>query len=292
MRKYLKYVCSLLCGLTLLTACEKELMDYEGKDCLYFDIRRGAEWIDPARWAHQYFTTVEFGNLVEDEISVSFKVMASGMTKDYDRSFKVTANNDSTTAISGTDFEGLKDEYVIKAGETNTVVSFTIHRTQRMDGDTLRLQLQLHENEHFKLPFTYYGDVLGTYKPDENPNFDFNKDASIHNIFIFDVLSRPSTWSGNDVNGLGTFGKFSAKKFRLLMQLSNTTVIDYQSASTMPRVRQTAIGQLLAKYLLEKAAAKDPVLDEDGTMMWVSAVKDLGGSSAWSPFTKPEDYFK
>ena len=35
-----------------LTGCEKELMDYEGKDCLYFDVRRGASWIDPDLWAH------------------------------------------------------------------------------------------------------------------------------------------------------------------------------------------------------------------------------------------------
>lgn len=291
MRKYLKYVCSLLCGLTLLTACEKEIMDYEGKDCLYFDIRRGAPWIDPTRWAHQYYTTVEFGNLIEDELVVSCKVMASGMAKDYDRTFIVTANNDSTTAIAGSDFDALKDEYVIKAGETNTVVSFIVHRTQRMDGDTLRLQLQLHENNHFELPFTSFGDFPSAYPPDKNPNFDFNKNASIHNIFLFDVLSRPSTWNGNDIKGTGTLGKFSAKKFRLMMELTNTTVIDYQSSTTMPRIRQTAIGETVAKYLLEKVAAKDPVIDEDGTMMWVNAVTTLGGSSAWAPFTKAEDYF-
>ena len=34
------------------------------------------------------------------------------------------------------------------------------------------------------------------------------------------------------------------------------------------------------------------ILDEDGTMMYVSYVKTLGGSAAWAAGTKPEDYYK
>lgn len=292
MKKYIECLCSLLCGLTLLTGCEKELMNFEGEDCLYFDVRRGAEWIEPAKWAHQFYSTVDFGNLAGNDLKVSFKVMASGMARDYDRPFVVTVNKDSTSAIAGSDYDEFDENFIIKAGESNATVSFTIHRTKRMDGDTLQLQLQIHENEYFKLKYDNYGDFEGVYSPDKNPTFDYNKNAAIHNIFIYDVLSEPKEWAGNNITGAGLFGKFSVKKFRLMMEITNTTVEDYQSKATMPNARQVAIGQQMAKYLLDKAAAKDPVLDEDGTMMYFMAIGQLGGSAAWVPFTKPEDYYK
>ena len=48
-----------------------------------------------------------------------------------------------------------------------------------------------------------------------------------------------------------------------------------------------------ARYLLEMAKSRETViLDEDGTMMYVSYVKTLGGSAAWAAGTKPEDYYK
>lgn len=292
MKKYTTTFCALICGFFLLAGCEKELMDYEGKDCIYFDVRRGASWIEPSRWAHQFYTTIEFGNMIEDEVQVNLKVMAAGKSQNYDRPFTVVVNKDSTTAVTGTDFKFLEESHAIKAGETSTTISLTVHRTKPMDGDTLKLQLKLLENEFFDLKYTSFGDYPGTYPPDANPSFDGNKDATIHNLFFYDVLSQPKEWAGNNVTGTGLFGKFSAKKFKLMMELTNTTIIDYQSVETMPTVRQQAICELMSAYLLEKAKAKDPVLDEDGTMMYFMYISTLGGSSAWAPFTKPEDYYK
>ena len=285
----------LLSSLCLLVGCEKELMDYEGEDCLYFDVRRGATWISPSLWSHYDYSEISFGNLMPDEVEMemSFKVMASGMPRDYDRPFTITANPDSTTAIAGTDYDNFQQDCVIKAGENSTTLSLKVHRTKRMDGDTLLLQLQLHENEYFKLKYDEYGDASKYYDiVDRNTMFGYNKNAGVHNLFIYDVLARPAVWSGNDVTGIGLFGKFSAKKFRLMMELSGTTLEDYASSATMPSVRQQAIGQLMAKYLLEKAAAHDPVLDEDGTMMYFMALSTLDPAAAWAPFTKPEDYYK
>ena len=42
MKKHILIGCTLMGIFSLLTSCEKELMGYEGKDCLYFDVRRGA----------------------------------------------------------------------------------------------------------------------------------------------------------------------------------------------------------------------------------------------------------
>lgn len=305
MKKYILIGCTLLGMLSVLASCEKELMDYEGKDCLYFDVRRGAAHILPSMWAHQFYTDISFGTRVDNDVELSLKVMASGTIKEYDRPFRVIVNNDSTTAVSGADFDGLQDEYVIKAGESGTEVKFTVHRTKQMDGDTLQLQLQLLPNEHFALKYNIYGDYPGTYSATNHVAFSGNHDASIHNLFFYDVLSMPrgadgettsGGWYGQDQNSPGTaglFSNFSAKKFRLMMELTNTTVADYANKTVMPNPRAQAISQTVAVYLLEMAKSPDTVvLDEDGTMMYVSYVTNLGGSRAWAPRTKPEDYFK
>ena len=39
MRKYLYYLGILIALLLTLNSCEKEMMDYEGEDALYFDVR-------------------------------------------------------------------------------------------------------------------------------------------------------------------------------------------------------------------------------------------------------------
>ena len=63
-----------------LSGCEKELMDYEGKDCLYFDVRRGATWIDSTLWAHWNYSEVTFGNVLSNDTTIAVKISATGQT--------------------------------------------------------------------------------------------------------------------------------------------------------------------------------------------------------------------
>lgn len=294
MKRYINWAGLLFGGALLLTGCEKELMDYEGQDGLYFDVRRFPSHIPQNLWPHQHYTSVAFGSMVENEVELSLKIMATGNIKDYDRAFKVIANPDSTTAVEGRDYTNLTTDCVIKAGENSTTVRLKVNRTAEMEGDTLQLQLKIVENDMFTLPYKSFADgpaIPSGYTPDNN-EFSYNKDASVHNIFIYDVLTRPARWIGNDENGMGLWGKFSAKKYMLIMELTGTTVEDFMTEERMPYARQQAIGELMAKYLLDKAKNHEPVLDEDGTMMYFMAIGTLGGSSAWQPFTKPEDYYK
>ena len=57
MKKLLTYIC-MLAFAAPFTSCEKEIMNYEGVDGLYFDVRWGKEFRDPSQWAHQYYTPV------------------------------------------------------------------------------------------------------------------------------------------------------------------------------------------------------------------------------------------
>lgn len=286
-----QFIYAILCLMVITTSCEKELMTYEGKDSIYFDIRKEISWLDPATWSHEHYSLVSFGSTLDDEIPLSLKIQASGMPSTIDREFSIIVVKDSTEIQDG-DFAGLNPSYVIKAGETSTTVNLTFYRKEHMKGDTLRLQLGLVENEYFSLMYTDYGKTPEQYEPTSNPKFDFNHDASVHNIFVSDVMSRPNQWAGNDATGIGSLGAFSEKKWRLIMELTGTTIDDFSSASTMPAIRMKAIGETLARYLLEKALAKEPVLEADGTMMYCNAVATLGGNNAWKPFMTPEEYYK
>ncbi|MBR3858628.1 MAG: DUF4843 domain-containing protein [Bacteroidaceae bacterium] len=286
----IKLISSIALLSAVLTSCERELMTYEGKDSLYFDIRNEVAWLDPDTWSHEYYSTVSFGSTMDDEISKTFKVQASGMPSSVDREFRVVVVADSTELLEG-DFTGLAESYCIKAGETSTTVDLTFKRGAHMKNDTLQLQLALVANEHFSLMFDEIGRAPEQYTPDANVKFDYNHNASIHNIFVYDVMSKPKQWAGLESTGMGSLGGFSAKKWLLIMKLTGTTIEDFADASTMPSVRMAAIGETLAIFLLEKARAKTPVLDEDGSMMYCNAVSNLGGSDKWAPFTKPEKYY-
>ena len=280
----IKTLSAIICLTALTSSCEKELMTYEGKDNLYFDIRNEVAWIDPTLWSHEHFSTVSFGSTLDDEITLNLKIQASGMPSSIDRPFSIAVVKDSTDLHDG-DFEGLASSYIIKAGETSTNVELTFHRKEHMKNDTLKLQLGLIENEYFSLMHKNFGKAPEQYASTSAPWFDYNHDATIHNIFVYDVMSRPARWQGNDANGLGTLGAFSAKKWLLMMELTGTTIDDFAQEATMPNQRMTAIAQTLSKYLLEKASAREPILEEDGTMMYCTGVN-------WSPFTKPEDFYK
>lgn len=169
----------LIVTLIMLTGCEKELMDYEGADCLYFDVRSAFSSIEESLWPHEFFSTAAFGSTMDNDIVLECTVKASGYPKDYDRTFQVTANPDSTTAVVGRDYDGFENSYTIKAGEASATVKITVHRSPEMENDTLRLQLMLHENEYFKLFYVNYEDFEQAYEPTNHKEF-----SQVHNRYV------------------------------------------------------------------------------------------------------------
>ena len=97
MKTYLYYFTTLVSIVLISMGCEKEMMDYEGEDALYFDVRYSMD-------AHQFFTAVPFGSTLEDTMHIECQVMASGYPRNYDREFTVIANPDSTTAVNERDY--------------------------------------------------------------------------------------------------------------------------------------------------------------------------------------------
>ena len=73
----------------MLSGCEKDLMDYEGLEGVYFAVQWGDSWGSEKTWPYQPYTNVNFISLPGDTATLSVKVMATGPVKTYDRIFLV-----------------------------------------------------------------------------------------------------------------------------------------------------------------------------------------------------------
>lgn len=86
-----------------------------------------------------------------------------------------------------------------------------------------------------------------------------NIDAIRHTVVISDVLrNAPAGWF------LGIFGDFSKKKFELLCEWYNLSMVDFLSTTVMPINRARSIAQRAKIRLDELTAAGNPVMEADG----------------------------
>ena len=288
MKKTLYIIGAILLSLVSLTSCEEELMDYEGENALYFDVRLYPSHIEKKLWPHRLSTEVSFGNVMQNDLEVVIPVRTTGVSTDYDRPYKIEVVADSTTARLDIDFSDLQTDRVIKAGQTSDTIRFKAHRTEEIFEDTVRLQIRLIPNEHFITNFKEYGEP-GTYfsyvtvgGSQSSKEFDVNVDASIHNIFIYDTMRQPKGWWGSASGGIG--GAFSAKKIRLMMELCNCDLSAFETMGTMPSSRFTSYCEKLGKYLIEQAklGPDHVVLEKDGTLMWVSYCTNADTRYRWA----------
>lgn len=290
--KLLNYI-SLFLLLFVTAACEKDLMTYSGEEALYFDVRWHATAGDEINeWPHQNYSLVQFGKMTGETSTLSLCIRVTGSAKDHDRSFGLEVLRDSTTAILGEEYLEFDSHPVIKAGELATTVDITVKRSARMSKQEVVLMLRIVPGDNMTVKFPDYGDSAGHWPADYT--YGGNKDASMHKIVINDFISRPDGWYGDDVYGSGLFGAFSEKKYHLLMEVTGTTVADFESKQMMPTARAQSIGEQFGRYLLEQAAKgrEYAVLEEDGTMMYCYYVSAIGGNNAWQPFTTPDQYYQ
>ena len=81
-----KYIFLLVVVLSFL-GCEKEMMDYEGKDGVYFSVQEVPPSLygDPEIWSHMDTTLIPFSLLLENDSTVRLKVRVMGDVVNYDR---------------------------------------------------------------------------------------------------------------------------------------------------------------------------------------------------------------
>jgi len=250
-----------------LSSCVREMMSYEGPESVYFAVQGGDSWGSLSSWPYVPFTNVEFVKTAENEVSVNVLVRATGPAKDYPRivDFQIVA--DSTNAVKGVDYE-MPDKVVIEAGSTETSIPVLVKRTPDMKTDTVNIQIKIIENEYFSLIFKSWDNPKELTSGIIYEGFD----ASRHNIICTDILVKPTNWIGSSDASTNkeksAFGVFSAKKFNLIKEVMGYSYTDFMSSETMTIGVQYAISRYMSNYLVGKYKQHQPVLEDDGRLMY------------------------
>jgi len=269
--------CLLLPVIVLLSAsCKKEMMNYEGMDGIYFAVRSGPATTAPSGWAWRPYTNVEFVKMTAGikEYVANIKVTITGTIKDYDRTFKVEVNPDSTTARAGVDYVPLAETYTLPANSTDGYIPVTIKRTAEMQTALKKLGLRLVANEDFGLPFPVWKALPGI--GESNRGNDTLWNANLHTINISDMMVQPAVWRGQVAPGTnretGSWGVYTRKKIELMFKLFNLTYDDFGSNDTMTLILSSLITNEMTRYLTDMFNAGTPVKEDDGRLMWVGSV--------------------
>lgn len=264
---------AILTFLLPLMSCEKEMMDYEGAEGIYFAVQYGPSYGNERVWPYQPSSDIEFVKIPANETIYQVKVMITGAVKDYDREFKVEINPDSTTAVLGVHYKALPGGLIIPANAISATVPVTLIRTPDLETAVKMIGLRLVANEHFKLSFPEW-DAIPGYTSSSTPIVQ-EFDASLHTIRVNDFMVKPAVWIGSiqaENRESGQWGAFSRKKIELMFKLLDLTYADFSSTTTMPSVRSGLVASECARYLIERFNAGDPVLEDDGRLMFIGNV--------------------
>ena len=247
-----KYIFLLVVVLSFL-GCEKEMMDYEGKDGVYFSVQEVPPSLygNPEIWAHMDTTLIPFSLLLENDSTVRLKVRVMGDVVNYDRYFTVSVVDSLTTALVNEDYAPLEERYMIAAGERDGFVEFTGFGQAKMLDSTYYVTLQLMENEYFSLP-------MDVWRPLEDK--DYTKEIQNvvrHVVGLSDEVFMPKAWTVN------YFGPYSKKKVKLLCEMFGLKMADFDNVIEMDMERQRTYAQGLDKYLKEMEAKGQTVYEDE-----------------------------
>ncbi|GGH18663.1 DUF4843 domain-containing protein [Sphingobacterium alkalisoli] len=271
MKNLLRFTLFLL-ATTVFIGCEKEIMPYQGKEGVYFSVRHNnSSTILESLWPYQPYSNVDFVRIGTEEIEFPVKVMITGPVKDYDRTFRLAVNADSTTAVDGQHYEPIQEEWTIPSGAVSTLVKVRLKRTPDLEENPVTLGLRLIPTRDFELSFPEWDAIPEFNSGIVIPEFD----AGLHSLRINDIMIQPAVWSGSLQSGnreSGLFGVFTRKKMEFLMENLGLTYEDFASTETMPMVRQMLISSDGAAILIKRLNEKNPVLEDDGRLMWMGSV--------------------
>jgi hypothetical protein len=251
-------------GVLLLAAgcSEQEIEMYSGTEGVYFYVPYDATATDHVVSSSR----IEFTRILKDTVDMSVRVMITGRTKSYPRQVKIVSS-DSTTAVEGLNYEPLADRYIVEAGASHVDVPLRFLNHENIKTEERRLVLQLLPTSDFVLGIPVW-PPLTTSSLDRDTT-----DVTRHTIFLTGAITQPPGWSGSKhaTTGVETaqWGVFSLKKYLLMCELCHITYVDFgRNGSSW----QIMVRNIVAAYLKQKYDDRDPVLEDDGRLMWVSGV--------------------
>lgn len=239
----LQYFGLILCWATLLVGCsEKELDNYTGPESIYFDLES---------LQHDFSFLTYPGNFKDTTFLV--KVRALGDAKPYDRPFQIEVV-DTSTLVAGTHFE-MELNPVMPSGQLSYDLPVKMLRHVDLQDENKKhvLYLRLRANEYFNVDLHARELREGTY--------DLLQCA----IEVDDMLRRPSQWTDDNPRSYyyRYFGKYSKKKFMLIMEVSQRPA-DFFAYDGGNGFVLLAVARVVNMYL---ATQNPKILDEDGSVM-------------------------
>lgn len=257
-----------------IQGCEKEVKDYDGVEGVYFYVQWGADYGDTMRWANQFYTPVEFLKIKGDVCDVKVRVMTTGRVKDYDRTFRIVVDRDTTTAVVDVNYETFEESRIIPAGHTFADVMIRLKRNENIREEEKVLGLRLLPTADFEIGIPVWRQLSNMW-PTSGGKSEF--DASVHKIVMNDFIVRPVRWpdGADDLPGVtesGRWGVFTEKKYRLICKEFSLTYDDFETLASMPNARQIVIQEYMAQYLQKLYDKKTPEFEDDGRLMWFQGV--------------------
>lgn len=230
MRKYIV----ILLGVFLWSCSQEEMPLYNGKTCIYFNIK---DAISSSATDEMNFS---FGLLNVMDSVFQIPVMATGDLADYDRYFDFVM--DSTTAMEGVHFD-LPEKGVIPAGKNAGYIAVPLHRIVD-DEKIYQLHLRLLPNETFELnlPEAYVSsDTVDLLR------MTLNFSSSI---------TKPMMWMDN------YFGYFSVAKYNAFCEICGKDASYWEGKPNA--MVHLALAGIMQAYIEQKmlegpeAALRDP----------------------------------
>ncbi len=194
------------------------------------------------------------------EHPLRFYVATMGRMYDYDRPYVLKYIQEESTAIEGEDFDLLRNDFMIRAGQVQDTVIVTLKRTPRVRQESLVLRFRLEPNQHFTLPVDSFKN--STIWSSDAPMLPANK----FTVSVSEVYKAPFNWR---FFGIEFFGEFSVAKMLEIEKVMGWTYTDWQNTSST-KVSKGKFGfaaNLLKSHLQALADAGTPVYDDDGRFM-------------------------
>lgn len=258
MKKYI-YIIGLLI-FSLWSCQEDEVMQWQGKTCIYFS------YMDPAnrdRFSNDMGFSFGLTNSMDTVIYIP--VTATGDPVNYDREFSYVI--DSITGVEGVQYDPLPAKGIFPADSTEGYIAVSLHRV--LDDDSLYymyFRLIPDENFEINIPEAYSGDTTSLTR------FTFSYSSSI---------AKPQYWMD------GYLGYFSLAKYNVCYELTGQTWQTRPNAMLM-----IAYGQIFQTYVESRilegkdAALRDPSNHEPGEEGYMT-MRGIYGNYV----TIPEEWF-
>jgi len=225
-----------------LVSCEKGLMNFDNKlaDVYFSDAGRS---INALAFDSLYvsFSYSKSQDSIRDVI-----VAVTGSPVDHDRAYKAVINPLST-AISGTHFEALPQNFIISKNKLSDTIKLKLLRTPEMQTNSYFVIIDLVSNENF-------GTNLSTRLIAGKPLKTIST-----KILFNDIVRKPKLWIDS------YWGVFTRKKLFYVCDFLEITP-EYMDAG-MSVAENSALPKIVQRHLNTLKAAGKTVYEDDNTEM-------------------------